>query len=77
MVIHFNTNGERLGDASVVIKGGAYVMGGGTASRNYDVFPGCKRFLMVKQQSDPATSPRIVVVRNWQETLKRLVPVKP
>jgi eukaryotic-like serine/threonine-protein kinase len=41
----------------------------------YDVSPDGKRFLMVKQPANQA-SPQIVVVQNWQEELKRLVPTK-
>jgi hypothetical protein len=37
------------------------------------------RFLMMKNAdgpAEPAPAPRIVVVRNWFEELKRLVPTK-
>ena len=44
---------------------------------NYDVAPGGERFVMV--QSDSADTPsdqgQVVVVQNWLEELKRLVPV--
>jgi eukaryotic-like serine/threonine-protein kinase len=53
-----------------------YVMGG---VRNYDISPDGQRFLMIKPSpgSDQATVPRgIVVVQNWTEELKRLVPTK-
>ncbi len=51
-----------------------------TAGRTYDVSPDGKRFLMIKDASTPsqASEPTsIVVVRNWVEELKRLVPVRP
>jgi hypothetical protein len=36
-----------------------------------------QRFLMIKQGSDQsAAPPQIVVVQNWHEELKRLVPVR-
>ena len=35
-----------------------------------------KRFLMVKQPANQAAAPQIIVVQNWFEELKRLVPVK-
>jgi len=41
----------------------------------YDVSTDGKSFLMVKQPANQA-SPQIVVVQNWQEELKRLVPTK-
>jgi hypothetical protein len=47
--------------------------------RSYDVAPDGKRFVMLKnaETSGPrGTPPRIVVVQNWFEELKRLVPTK-
>ena len=40
--------------------------------------PDGKRFLMIKEGSGPDQPPRrtIVVVQNWTEELKRLVPTK-
>ena len=46
------------------------------SSRNYDVSPDGKRFLMVKQPANQAAAPQIIVVQNWFEELKRLVPVR-
>ncbi|MBI3049747.1 MAG: serine/threonine-protein kinase [Acidobacteria bacterium] len=45
--------------------------------RTYDVSPDGKRFLMIKESGvDQGSAPReIVVVLNWTEELKRLVPV--
>jgi Tol biopolymer transport system component len=52
-----------------------YRGGGGNDSRMYDVSPDGKRFLMIKQDvSSDQPAPRIVVVQNWLEELKRLVP---
>jgi serine/threonine-protein kinase len=46
-----------------------------SSSRQYDVAPDGQRFLMLKLQRDAAnTPPQIVVVKNWFEELKRLVP---
>jgi serine/threonine-protein kinase len=48
-------------------------------ARTYDVSPDGKRFLMVKElgaASQPSAPTSIVVVRNWVEELKRLVPVR-
>ena len=45
--------------------------------RTYDVSPDGKRFLMIKDASTQPASPRqLVVVLNWFEELKRLVPKK-
>jgi serine/threonine-protein kinase len=46
------------------------------AGRTYDVSPDGKRFLMIKSASsaDPTAVPQLVVVLNWTEELKRLVP---
>jgi hypothetical protein len=44
--------------------------------RNFDVSPDGQRFLMIKAGTggQAATSPHIVVVQNWLEELRRLVP---
>jgi Tol biopolymer transport system component len=47
--------------------------------RYYDVSPDGQRFLMVKDQPAPAqtgTPASMIVVQNWTEELKRLVPVR-
>jgi serine/threonine-protein kinase len=49
---------------------------GGTGGRTYDVSPDGRRFLMI-QQRDSAPQPpvtHVVLVQNWLEELKRLVP---
>ena len=45
--------------------------------RTYDVSLDGQRFLMIKDAagSDQSPPPRIVVVQNWFEDVKRLVPV--
>ena len=51
----------------------------GGAPRTYDVSPDGQRFLMMKNSDAPnqaSTAPRIIVVQNWVEELKRLVPTK-
>ena len=45
--------------------------------RNYDVTSGGQRFLMVQEvQRPPARVSQMVLVQNWVEDLKRLVPTK-
>ena len=48
---------------------GNYYSGGG---RHYDIHPDGKRFLMLKEVKQ--TEPQLIVVLNWFEELKRLVP---
>ena len=46
--------------------------------RTYDVSPDGRRFLMIKNAQpagQTAGTPRIIVVQNWSEELKRRVPV--
>lgn len=62
----------------VLLASRAYYSGSaGLLGRTYDVSPDGQRFLMIKEgaaASDAAASPAIVVVQNWVEELKRLVP---
>ena len=47
--------------------------------RTYDVSPDGKRFLMIKEGaggSDTSPAPAFIVVQNWTEELKRLVPTR-
>jgi serine/threonine-protein kinase len=57
---------------------GRYLLAAGTAGRTYDVSPDGRRFLMLKASGTDAGAapPAIVVVQNWDEELKRLVPTK-
>ena len=56
-----------------------YVGVGTNGARTYDVAPDGKRFLMIKEGAGPdqtLTAASIIVVQNWHEELKRLVPAK-
>jgi serine/threonine protein kinase/Tol biopolymer transport system component len=53
---------------------GPYATEGVRDRRTYDVSTDGKRFLMIKQPSNEATAPQIIVVQHWLEELKRLVP---
>jgi len=53
---------------------GAFRVPGANAGRTYDISPDGRRFLMIKASAEGVTPPRIVVVQNWTEELKRLVP---
>ena len=65
-----------------LIDGPYYHAGNGFSAgffRTYDVSLDGTRFLMIKEDSDanqPHAPPGIVVVQNWTEELKRLVPTK-
>jgi eukaryotic-like serine/threonine-protein kinase len=52
--------------------------GAGEAGRTFDVAADGKRFLMIKPGSGDTAPPpqRVIVVENWVEELKRLVPTK-
>jgi eukaryotic-like serine/threonine-protein kinase len=54
---------------------GPYVTVTAESGRTYDVSPDGRRFLMVKQPATRASA-QIVIVQNWFEELRRLVPAK-
>lgn len=63
----------RLGTPEVAVRGSyASSLGSG---RHYDISPDGKRFLLLKE-SDEQNPPQVIVVLNWFEELKRLVPTK-
>jgi serine/threonine-protein kinase len=56
---------------------GRYGAAPNQAGRTYDISPDGKRFLMIKPIVDPTAEPAsLVVVQNWREELKRLVPTR-
>ena len=58
---------------------GRYFMSATSAGRTYDVSPDGRRFLMIKPVGSPeqtAAPTSLIVVQNWFEELKRLVPTK-
>lgn len=61
-----------------LIKDGYVTSPGASAGRSYDIAPDGQRFLMIKQGGSDQTAapPRLIVVLNWVEELKRLVPLK-
>jgi serine/threonine-protein kinase len=65
----------RYGNPRVLFEGpyvGEYFSAGD--ARSYDVAPDGKRFLMMKEPPPPPT--QIIVVANWAEEVKRLVPTR-
>ena len=62
---------------AVVVVDRAYFAGAGALGRTYDVSPDGTRFLMIKDAAaSTGTAPQLVVVLNFFEELKRLVPTK-
>ena len=64
---------------ATVVKEGYFTNPAGLSARMYDIAPDGERFLMIKNPpgaDQTAASANLVVVQNWFEELKRLVPVK-
>ena len=66
-----------FGNPEVVIDKLTSVLSG-APGRTYDVSPDGERFLMIKERSADDETPRaeLILVQNWFEELKRLVPTK-
>ena len=67
----------RLGDPEVLFETQYRY---GRSERTYDLHPDGQRFLMVKDappadDSGASAQPQIILIENWFEELKRLVPV--
>ncbi len=63
------------GNAEEVFAFGGYFVG--TPGRTYDISPDGERFLMIKESgSDETSSTEFILVQNWFEELKRLVPTE-
>jgi len=69
------TEGEfRAAEARTLFEGPYFR---GPTGRTYDVSPDGKRFLMIRSAAGVSeTRPQMVVVLNWMEELKRLVPIR-
>ena len=61
-----------------LVTGPFFFEGAAVAHPTYDVSPDGSRFLMIKEPSDVGQErgERLVIVQNWTEELKRLVPTK-
>lgn len=71
-----DVSGFTAGEVMKIIDGGAYTGGGPFGSaRTYDVSPDGRRLLMIKRGDSSGDGGTIVVVVNWFEELKRLVPI--
>ena len=67
-----------VGAPTKVLDGHYVVRPVGNVYRNYDIAADGQKFLMVKAAGDDLTGgpPQIVVVKHFDEELKRLVPTK-
>ena len=65
-------SGFSYSNPQVMVEGPYYV--GTVLSRNYDVSPDGRRFLVIKAPADDPASSRVFVVVNFQEDLNRRVP---
>jgi hypothetical protein len=69
-------SGLAFGTPKVVLEG-PYVVPVSAGDRRYDVSPDGKRFLMLEEgATDETPAPEIILVQNWFEELKRLVPTR-
>ena len=76
--VPFDTNPFAIGNPDVVFATTYLSYAGGfSTGRTYDVSPDGKRFLMIKESgSGEETEPsQVILVQNWLDELKRLVPV--
>jgi hypothetical protein len=80
MAISVEARGAKWGAGAPVrlLEGRYYLTGAGVTNiRGYDVTADRQRFLMIKDSpANPSASVPIIVVQNWFEELKRLVPTK-
>jgi hypothetical protein len=75
MSVRVDPRGETWSAESPVrVLGGPYSTLSSQSGRSYDVSTDGKRFLVVKQRASATVAPQIIVVQNWFEELKRLVP---
>ncbi len=62
-----------MGNPEVMFEGDYLLAAGGP---NYDISPDGERFPMITQVEDTSATSQIIVVQNWFEELKRLVPTE-
>jgi serine/threonine-protein kinase len=69
--------GFTFGNPEVVFEKTYYFRGGPFLGRTYDISPDGKRFLMIKEGGprDETEPTQLILVLNWLDELKRLVPV--
>ena len=63
------------GNASLVFEGPYRGTASPANARAFDISPDGQQFLMIKENRDLFELSQIIIVQNWNEELKRLVPV--
>ena len=81
MSVRVATNGSSFsyGKSEMLFEGPYAPEDPARLARSYAVAPDGQRFLMMKEEGrrrDDADASQIVVIRNWAEELKRLVPAR-
>jgi hypothetical protein len=75
MGVEFGQTAEWEATTPTVVVRSGYAFGNQGAAATYDVAPSGERFIMTKPSAGPDSDSRgFVVVQNWFEELKRLVP---
>ncbi len=76
MAVSLRTDPTLEAKTPTVLFEGSYSYGRYDLTPQYDVSPDDQQFVMVKESSDAGERPltQIIVVQNWFEELKRLVP---
>jgi serine/threonine-protein kinase len=64
------------GSPAKLFEGPYFVGGAANTNRTYDISPDGRRFLMIKPEQTTGGATHLVVVENWHEELKRLVPTR-
>ncbi len=72
MVVSVQTEATFTAERPRLVFEGSYIHSQLDWASNYDISPDGKRFLMIKEETQPTA--QINVVLNWFEELKRLVP---
>jgi serine/threonine-protein kinase len=78
MVVQVESGSVWRNTPSTQVLPARYYDGTGLTGRTFDISPNGQRFLMItgRGRDETGTLPQIVVVQNWTEELKRLVPAR-
>ena len=74
MAVPINTEPTLSPGNPVALFSGSYAVAGGILPRPFDIAPDGQRFLVIKGVPWAGDQPDIIIVQNWFEELKRLVP---
>jgi len=76
MAVSIETEPRFAVSSPSVVFEGPYLAGVGVGGRAYDIAADGDRFLMIKPVDDSTAAPQFIIVENWFEELKRLVPTE-